>query len=426
MARTSRKRLAIDGGTPVRAERFPPRMQIGDEEVEAVNAVLERCRTQGGAFDRYGGIEVDAYEREFAEAYGMTFGTSTSSGTAAIHTALGALRLDVGQEVISPPITDPGGVFPILWCNLIPVFADADPRTMNVSAKGIEACVSDRTKAVIATHLVGQPCNMNAIMKVVEKHDLILIEDCAQAHGARYKGRLVGTFGHLAAFSLMSGKHTTAGGQGGIVLTNDEDLYWQAKRFADRGKAFNSDATDNLFLGMNYRMTELNAAIGRVQLRKTEGIAKARRALVARLRRAMQDLQGVRLGYQIAGAWSVHWFLLMHFERDAYRVDKAAFVKALEAEGIPCEADYSSPYDTRNVIVNRQTYGKTGCPWTCPLYGREIDYAGACPGAQQAIDEHFVIYFHECCTDREIADIVAALSKLESAYRTRGRRKRAR
>jgi len=423
MARASRKRLAVNGGSPVRAEPFPPRVQIGEEEVAAVNAAMDRCRAEGGAFDRYGGIEVDAYEREFAAAYGVKFATAVSSGTAAIHTALGALRLDVGQEVISAPITDPGAVWPILWLNLIPVFADADPRTMNVSARSIEQRITDKTKAVIVAHIAGQPCNMDAIMKVVEKHDLVLIEDCAQAHGARYKGRPVGSFGHLAAFSLMSGKHTTSGGQGGMVLTDDEDLYWNAKRFADRGKPFNSDAGDNLFLGMNYRMTELQAAIGRVQLRKTEAIARRRRALVNKLRKAMVDLKGVRLAHQITGAWSVYWFLLIHFEGSLYRVDKATFVEALAAEGIPCEADYSRPYDSRDVIVNRRTYGRSGCPWTCPFYGRHIDYAATVPNAHRAVAEHFVVYFHECWTDREIADLVAALAKVESAYIKRSRRR---
>lgn len=419
----SGKRLAVDGGRPVRAERFPARIQIGDEEVAAVNAVLERCRTGGGAFDRYGGVEVDAYEREFAEVHGVRFATATSSGTGAIHTALGALRLDIAQEVISSPITDPGAVFPILWCNCIPVFADADPLTMNVTAEGIERCVTDRTRAVIVAHLAGQPAKMDAILRVADRHGLTVIEDCAQAHGARYKGRLVGTFGRLAAFSLMSGKHTTAGGQGGMVLTNDEDLYWNAKRFADRGKPFNSTSPDNLFMGMNYRMTELEAAIGRVQLKKMADIAEARRRLVAKVRRALKDLKGLELWRQIPGARSVYWFLLVRFDAECYRVDKATFVKALAAEGVPCEADYASPYDRRNVIVNRQTYGQSGCPWVCPFYGRHIDYTGACPGAEQAIRDHFVVYFHECWTDREVADLAAALAKVERAYLKRKRRR---
>jgi len=417
-----RRTLAIDGGSPVRSDPLPRRMQIGDEEVAAVNAVLDRCRTQGGAFDRYGGVEVDAYEHEFAAALGMKFGAATSSGTAAIHAALGALRLDVGQEVISSPVTDPGAVFPILWCNCVPVFADADPRTMNISAKGVEQCITDKTRAVIAAHIAGQPCNMDAIMRVAEKHDLVVIEDASQAHGALFKGRPVGSFGHLATFSLMSGKHTTAGGQGGMVLTNDEDLYWNVKRFADRGKPFNSDASDNLFMGLNYRMTELNAAIGRVQLRKTEAIANARRKLANKIKRATKDLKGVRLGHQITGAKSVYWFLLWRFDHDAFRVDKATFAKALAAEGLPAEADYSTPYDVRNVIVNRRTYGESGCPWVCPFYGREIDYTDACPGAHQAVRDHFMVYFHECWTDREIADLATALAKLEKAYLKRGKK----
>jgi perosamine synthetase len=414
--------LAIEGGEPVRAEKFPPRIMIGDAETEAVLSVLDRCRTQGGAFDRYGGAEVDAYEQEFAAFHGMKFATATSSGTAAIHTALGALRLDVGQEIISAPITDPGAVFPILWMNCIPIFADADPRTMNVSARSIEARITDKTRAVIVAHIAGQPCDMGAIMKVAKRHDLLVIEDCSQSHGAKYRGRRVGTFGQMAAYSLMSGKHTTAGGQGGMVLTNNEDLYWQCKRFADRGKPFNApDAHDNLFMGMNYRMTELQAAVGRVQLKKTDEVAAARRAIVARLERALKPLSAVTLGYQIPGAYSTYWFLLLRFHPEKVRVDKETFVRALVAEGLPCDSNYGPAYNARNVIVNRLTYGQSGCPWICPFYGREVDYTDACPDAERACRDHFLIYFHECWTEREVADVAAALTKVEKAYLKRRR-----
>ena len=198
-----------------------------------------------------------------------------------------------------------------------PVFADADPQTMNVSPEGIEACVTDKTKAIIVAHIAGQPCDMDAIMKVARKHKLTVIEDASQSHGARYKGRLVGSFGHMAVFSLMSGKHTTAGGQGGMVLTDNERLCWNAKRFADRGKPFHSNASDGLFMGMNYRMTELEAAIGRVQLKKTEKIVRARRKLADQLRQAISGLEGIRLGHEAEGARSAYWFLSMYFRQES-------------------------------------------------------------------------------------------------------------
>ena len=186
------------------------------------------------------------------------------------------MRLEPGTEVITSPITDPGTVAPILMQNCIPVFADVDYDTLNMTAASIEKMITEKTRVLIPVHLAGQPCDMNPIMELARQHNLTVIEDCAQAHGVKYKGKYVGTIGHLGAFSLMAGKHTTSGGQGGMVITNDEKLYWNAKRFADRGKPFNSDDSTNLFLGLNYRMTELQAAIGRVQLQKLRSSVRRR------------------------------------------------------------------------------------------------------------------------------------------------------
>ena len=198
------------------------------------------------ALDRYGGRHVDAYEQEFAEYFGAKYATSTSSGTAAVHTAIAALGLEPLDEVITTPITDPGTVAAILFQNCIPVFADVDYNTLNITAEGIEGCLSDRTKAIVVVHLAGQSAEMEPILELARRNHLYVIEDCAQAHGAKYRGKYVGTMGDLGAVSLMSSKHTTSGGQGGMVLTNCIHLYWQAKRFADR-EPFNSQDPTNLF-----------------------------------------------------------------------------------------------------------------------------------------------------------------------------------
>ncbi len=409
-------RLAIDGGSPVRTAPFPPRVVVGPEEIDAVMALMEKERTTGGGFDRYGGEHVDAYEREFAAWHGTRYATAVSSGTAAVHTALSALRLEIAQEVISSPITDPGGVAPILWNNCIPVFADADPETMNVSASSIAERITDRTRAVIVTHLAGQPADMDPILAVARAHGLAVIEDCSQSHGALYKGRMVGTMGDLAAFSLMGGKHHTSGGQGGMVLTNDETLYWQAKRFADRGKPFNSPGATNLFLGLNYRMSELEAVIGRSQLRKLDAVLARRRSLVDALCTRIADLTALRIGKVIPGAVSSWWFILLRVEPGALTANKDELARALTAEGIPCDAAYDHIVPEQDWIRSRATYGASGCPWTCPLYGREVSYEGTLRGAREAVDRHMVLRLHEGCSMREVGDVAAALHKVEAAY----------
>jgi len=408
--------LALNGGNPIRREPFPPRVVIGEEEIDAVMTLLQREKQRGGGLDRYGGEHVDAYEREFAAYHGVEYATAVSSGTAAVHSALSALRLDIAQEVISAPVTDPGGVAPILWNNCIPVFADADPDTMNMDPASVETCVTDRTRAIIVTHLAGQPADMDPILEIARAHDLAVIEDCSQAHAAQYKGRLVGTMGDVAAFSLMGGKHHTAGGQGGMVITNSPEYYWNAKRFADRGKPFNSEETGNLFLGLNYRMTELEAAIGREQLKKLDGIVSRRRYLVSELQSRIAHLRAVRLGKVIEGAVSSYWLILTRVDVDGLTVDKETFARAVAAEGIPVDPHYDHIVAETPWFLNRATYGKSQCPWNCPFYGRAIDYEGRFPNARRAIDAHIVLRLHEGCTLAEVDDVAAALSKVEQAF----------
>jgi len=408
--------LAIEGGVPVREDPWPRRLVITEREIEAVHELLEKERTQGGGLDRYGGEHVDAYEREFAAYHDVAFATATSSGTAAVHAALGALRLDIAQEVISSPVTDPGAVAPILWSNCIPIFADADPETMNVSPSSIAERITPRTAAIIVAHIGGQPADMDPIMEIARGHDIPVIEDASQSHAALYKGRKVGSIGDLGAFSLMGGKHHTAGGQGGMVITNTEHLYWNAKRFADRGKPFNSDETRNLFLGLNYRMTELEAVMGRVQLERLDDIVGARRLRARQLEERIADLKSVRMRTLFPDTVSSYWLMLMHLDPSVLFVDKETFVRACLAEGIPMDPHYDYIAYENPWFRERATYGKSGCPWTCPFYGQEVAYEGSCPGARVAIDSHFIMPWHECLTEREVDDIATALRKVEQAY----------
>ncbi len=408
--------LAVDGGAPVIPDKMPTRLLIGPEERDAVNALFDRVLAGGGAFDRYGGQEVDAYEKEFAALVGTAFATATSSGTAAIHAAIGALRhLEPGDEIISAPITDPGAIAPVLMQNCIPVFADTDPETFNMTAEGIEKVLTDRSRAIVVGHITGEPADMDPIMELARSRDLVVIEDCSQAHAAEYKGKPVGSIGHMGAFSTMSGKHHTTGGQGGVVVTHDEEMYWNAKRFADRGKPFGSDSTENLFMGLNYRMTEIEACIGRVQLQKLPGIAERRRQVVARLDKGIADCRTVRLGKIVEDTKPSYWFGRLRFDADRATVDKAQFTKALAAEGVGCSENYTTIMYTQTWIAERQTYGRSGHPWTAP-YGRNIDYTGCCPNAEHARAAHIMLAWHEDLGQAE-ADLMAeAIRKVDAAY----------
>ena len=414
---TTTERLAVEGGRPVRAEPMPRRVVVGEEERRAVTALFDREMSQGGGFDRYGGTEVDAYERELAAYVGTRYATAVSSGTAAIHSALGALRIEPCDEVICAPITDPGAVMPVVWLNLLPVFADVDPDTFNLDPGSVAERITERTRAIVVTHLTGQPTDMDPVLEIARRRGLPVIEDCAQAHGATYRGRKVGGIGRLGAFSLMGGKHMNAGGQGGMVTTDDEELYWNAKRFADRGKPFNSTERHSLFLGLNYRMTELEAAIGRVQLGKLDRLVARRRSLVEALRERIGDLEAVRLGKVIDGAEHVYWFVLLKVDEAKLRVSKDELAHAVAAEGAPVRARYDFVVYEAPWVRERRTFGRSGWPWACSPEGRAMRYEGSCPNARRAIETHMVLDMHECLGEREVDEIAAALRKVERAYR---------
>ena len=403
-------KLAIEGGVPVREEPFPPRIIFGEEEKQAILEVVEKTMNGDQALDRYGGIHVDTYEKEFAAYFGSRYATAVSSGTAAVHSALAALQLEPGSEVITSPITDPGTVSPILSQNLIPVFADVDYQTLNITAPNIKERITDKTGAIIVVHLAGQPCDMDPIMELAKENSLTVIEDCAQAHGSKYKGRYVGIIGDVGVFSLMSGKHMTSGGQGGMVITNNEEIYWNAKRFADRGKPFHSDEDTNLFMGLNYRMTELEAGVGRMQLKKLNKIIEKRQRLVNKLREGISQLKTVRLWKIIEGAEPNYWFCFLRYDNK----DKETFAKAVQAEGIPVGAHYVKVMYEGVWIKERKAYGNSGYPWSCPRYGKKIDYTHCCPQAEKALEDHMLLYIHEGWAEKEVDDTIMALEKVES------------
>lgn len=409
--------LAIDGGAPVRTEPWPTRVQIDDREINAVMALMTAAKA-GGAFDRYGGTYVDLYEQEFAAAVGTKFATGMSAGTAAIHSALAALRLEPGTEVISAPITDQGAIMPVVALGCIPIFADASPECMNMSPAGIRAKLTERTGAIVCAHIAGIPCEMDEIMAIARERGLYVIEDCAQAHGALYHGKLCGSIGDLGAFSLMSGKHTTSGGQGGMVVTDHEEWYWNAKRFADRGKPFNSEIGSNLFLGLNYRMTELDAVIGRVQLEKMMGIAEARRAFVRRLEEEIADLETVRVAWYPQDSEPAWWFLLLRIYPEKLKVDKAQFAAAVAAEGIPMGAGYGAIATRAYWLQHRRAFGRhSKFPWDCVWPDGDWEWALAVPQAEQADANHMRMTVHECVGEQEAIDTANALRKVEEAYR---------
>ncbi|MDY7010180.1 MAG: DegT/DnrJ/EryC1/StrS family aminotransferase [Planctomycetota bacterium] len=413
MMSRSDEKLAINGGSAVREKPFPPRRLFGEEEKAAAIEVFDESIAAGEAFG-YGGKREQAYEAEFAERLGGGFAKAVNSGTSAILSALASLELEPESEVICPPITDPGGVMPIVMMNCVPVPADTNEFSFNTGPEQVAAAITDRTRAIIVAQIMGEPVDMDPIMEIARRKGLPVIEDAAQAHGATYKGRFVGTCGDIAAFSTMFGKHFASGGQGGIFFTRNEEMFWKARRFMDRGKPFGTDESTNVRLGLNLNTDELSAAIGRVQLGKMPWIVERRQAVAGAIAEGIESLQAVSLGRIIPDSKASYWHLRMTVDTDKLTVDKDAFAEALAAEGIPIGVSYRHIPAEHLWFRNRNTYGSGGYPWRTPYEPPNL------PNCEAVTASNFLIHIHENWTDEEIDDTVAGLTKVEKAFLTAG------
>lgn len=415
---TKQETLAINGGPQVRITPWTPRHLFGEEEKQAVVALFEEAKEKGDIILGYNGSQEEAYCREFAQFLGGGFADGVNSGTNALYVAMRALELPPFSEVIVPAVTDPGGVMPVPLMNLIPVPADCAPSSYNIGAEQIAARLTEHTSAIIVAHIAGIPADMDPILELAATQNLPVIEDCSQAHGATYKGRPVGTFGKVAVFSTMFGKHHATGGQGGIVFTHDENLYWRIRRHADRGKPFGLEgANENIVAALNCNMDELHAAIGRVQLRKLPEIVRRRRETACRIEEeCRKSLQTVRLLTAPPNSEPVYWFLLFHLDLGRLSVPKQAFVQALQAEGIPAGSGYWAVPSSFEWWKNRAVFGMSGLPWSSPLYKGNPEQEYPLPNIRATDACHFVVSLHEAWTDQDISDLLTALQKVENAY----------
>jgi dTDP-4-amino-4,6-dideoxygalactose transaminase len=387
------------------------------EEKAAVDALFDEADATGVA-PGYNGREEEAYCAEFSAYLGGGYTDAVSSGTAALYVALRALDLPPFSEVIVGAVTDPGGMMPIPLLNLIPMVADTAPGSYNTGPGQVAELVSPRTRAVVVPHIGGEPADVAGIVDLADAHDILVIEDCSQSHGARLHDRFVGAYGDVAVYSTMFGKHHSSGGQGGLVYTRDEALYQTIRRASDRGKPFFlPPGTTNQFASLNFNLTDLAAAIGRVQLRKLPEMVRRRQTVVARLGEGLESLDSVSLPELVDGAEASYWFLRMRFHPEAVRVNKVTFCQALSAEGLPVSPDYRAALPhTMDWFLERRVFGRSGYPWAAPDYDGDPHRTFPCPHAEAAMATHFNVAVHEAWGDQEVADAVAIFSKVEAAY----------
>ena len=408
--------LALYGGSPVRSTPFPDRGSMGESERAAVNALFDYAAENGGTIG-YGGPEEESYCREFSEYMGGGYADAVNSGTSAVYIALRALEIEPFSEIITGPLTDPGGLMPIPLNNLIPVIADAAPGSYNTDAAQIEKMITPLTRAVIVAHIGGEPADIENIVALAKKHGLFVIEDCAQAHDARLNGRLAGTFGDIAAFSTMFGKHHCTGGQGGIVFTKNEETYWKIRRASDRGKPIGlPEGATNCVAALNLNSNELACCIGRIQLRKLPGIVEARRKAVAFAETFLGRLHAVSVPELLPGAEHSYWFWRLKFNDGILSCDKNTYCDALRAEGLQVNASYIAAMpQLMDWFVERRVFGKSGYPWSAPEYKGDRDRRFPCPNALKAVQDHFNVTIHEGYAMEDMKDIIHIFEKMERA-----------
>ena len=419
----AKQQLAIHGGTPVRTDPMPKRHLYGDAERRAAMAVFDEANEKGSTAFAYGGAHEKAYCAKFVELLGGGYADAVNSGSNAVYLALRALEPEPFTEVIVPAISDPGGVGPVALCNCIPVPADCAPGEYNISAETIEKRITKHTSAIIVAHIAGLPADLDPIMELARARDIPVIEDAAQAHGARYKGRPIGTTGDIATFSTMFGKHHATSSQGGVVYTQNEDLYWRTRRYADRGKGINLEGyKGNVVASLNCNMDTLAAAVGCAQLEKLPDMVARRRKVALRLSEHCEArLKHCRLVTAREGDEGSYWFMFMRVDTDALGGDKAALAEALQAEGIDAGPTYHVVPAHMHWAQQRRAFGaKSALPWSHHPDGPIEDPVAAypLPNAAATDAQHFRLGLHEDYTEREADDIVAAFEKIEAAFAT--------
>lgn len=404
-------RLAVNGGE--KAVKSCPSLPIrwGEPERERLNAMLG----QPSLF-YWKGPQTELLMERFREICPMKYVANCSSGTAAIHIAVAAAGIGPGDEVITSPITDIGTVIGILYQQAVPVFADLGPSTYNLDVADVEQRITPKTKAIIPVHLSGNPCDMNALRALADRHKLILIEDSCQAWGARYRGQPIGTVGDFTCFSLQNSKQVTCG-DGGMVGSNDERFGPLLQKLVTKGcDRINRQGFQTTMFSTNYRMSEPQAAVAAAQLGRLESIVSRRSRLGNLLSEKIAGIPGI-LPHQVHPEdRATYYFYMFRMQPDAFRCDRREFVKALVVEGVRAGAGYirvpiygEPPFQQHDFFAGRWPVKDMGLT--------TMDYTKhRCPEAEAILETGIKMTIHEAMTEEYILGAATAIRKVARHY----------
>ncbi len=414
-------KLALNGGTPVRTRPFPPYNTIGEEEKRAVARILDSTVLSKflGTWseDFFGGPTVRALEQEWARFFGVRHAVTMNSATSGLYAALGAAGVEPGHEVIVSPYTMTASVTGALLYGAVPVFADIDPVTFCITPDTIRKVATPRTRAIVVVDLFGHPARVPQIMEFAEQRGITVIEDAAQAPGARLAGKFAGTQAHLGVFSLNYHK-TIHTGEGGIVVTNDDHLAERLQLIRNHAEVVVEDkgVTDlTNMIGFNYRMTEIEAAIGREQLKKLDRLLAARIEAAEYLTRRLVPVEGLTLPRPAPDVRHGYYLYVMRYDAAKVGMPRDVFVAAVNAEGVPLSQGYVKPIYLQPIYQRRAHWALRTPSGSAIRYDR-----GLCPTTERMHFEE-VVHTNVChagATKADLDDVATAIEKVLASAQT--------
>lgn len=410
------------------APAVPGRVQLpSDGDASGRTLGLEECELaaqaiRSGTLNSTKGTFVARFEQAFAARMQRPHAIACASGSAAVHCAINALQLRPGDEVITTPITDMGALTPIVYEGGVPVFADVDPISINVTAATIERQITDRTRAIVVTHLFGLSCDMPPILELAKRRNLVVIEDMAQAFLAETAQGLCGTFGHIACWSLQQGKHMTTG-EGGVVATADPQLARRVFLFVNKAWGYGDARPDHYFPALNYRLTELQGAVAVAQLQKLDWVVQRRREVAAAISQGLAGTAGLTLPQDPAGGRHSWWKYAFFVDPERVRGGAVELGKRMKERGVFCVPRYiQKPAFECQLFADFHASPVTALPLSAnpraqapqPLFHRR-DY----PGTVQALERVIVLPINELYTQEHV-DYVVEVIRSESRELSRG------
>ena len=385
---------------------------FGEEELNAVREVLESgtlITTKG----KFGGM----LEKAFAEKMDVKHAFACNSGSAAVHVAIAAINPNPGDEIVTTSITDMGALTPIVYQGAIPVFADVDPKTLNVTAETIEKVLSDKTKAIIVTHLFGNPCEMNSIMKLANERGIPVIEDTAQSFLATVDGEKVGTIGAIGAFSFQQGKQMTTG-EGGIVVTNDDALARRLYLCINKAWGYGDENPDHYFIALNYRMTELQAAIAYEQLKKLDDSVAQRQKMAKLLDKKLADVDGIESYKPADNATMTYWKYCLRVDDEKIEDGAVGLSKALKTYDVASAPRYVvKPAYKCMVFRDQNTFGDSNYPFNLAR-PEAVDYSDEkFQGTLKGLHDVLVLPINEKYTEEHIEFLASSIKEAIESVR---------